>query len=116
MSVGVRWELVPCDHSGFYLWAMVVLEACTPSVWSLLVGSSPFDQGTSCSWWVRKGGLARVPINQAFSQRGTTLAIGQGCNGLAEGVSDPHDLSGLNCKWKTLHVLRWVCVGHNLAL
>ena len=45
----------------------------------LLVGSGPCDQWTGCSWWVRKNGLA-VPMNQAFSQRSTTPAIGQGSN------------------------------------
>ena len=48
----------------------------------LLVDFGPVDQGTGCSWWVRKSRLTREPIKQALSQRSTALAIGQGSNAL----------------------------------
>ena len=53
------------------------------------MSSGPFVHGTSCSWRDRKSGLTRVPKNQAFSQRSTTPAIGQGSNALLKGCLIP---------------------------
>ena len=74
----------------------------------LLVGFRPFDQGTRCSWWVRKSRPTRVPMDQAFSQSGTTPAIGQGSNALLKGCLIPKNSLGHNCIM--VHVAGAVCV------
>ena len=65
---------LPFDHDGFY----PSDYSGAVSLYPVSVGSGPFDWGAGCSWWVRKSGLARVPMNQAFSLRCTAPTIGQG--------------------------------------
>ena len=83
-------ELVPFDHGGGYSLDSGGAGSLYPANGVvLLVGPGPFDQGTGCPWWVRKSGLTRLPMNQAFSLRCITPAIGQGGNALLKGCLIP---------------------------